>query len=146
MRVSPKKFVAVAVGSATLGLGIGAYAYFTQPGTGSGGATAGDATTIEVAATTATTLYPGTASDVDITVTNPGKGHQYVGTVTLDSVSADAAHSACDTTDFTMDAVTVNANLAGGAHTDATGSLAMADDGNQDACKGAVLTLHLSSN
>jgi hypothetical protein len=146
MRFSPKKFVAVAVGTATVGLGIGAYAYFTQPGSGTGAASAGSATAIEVVGTASTTLYPGTSSNVAITVTNPGQGHQFVGTVSLASVTTDAAHSACDMSDFTMADVPVNANLAGGGNTNVSGSLAMADDGNQDACKGAPLTLHLTSN
>ena len=98
--------------------------------------------------TAASTLYPGTTSAVNFTVDNPSAGHQYVATIHLVSVTTDAGHSGCVTSDFTMPDVTVNQDFASGnaQSVTATGTLSMANtNSSQDGCKDAPLTLNLSS-
>jgi hypothetical protein len=85
----------------------------------------------------------------------PVSGSQRVGTVTLSSITVDAAHSTCSTTvsgsnpDFTMATVPVNHvyGPGNGQSVTPTGTLTMNETGaNQDACQGATLTLHLTNN
>jgi hypothetical protein len=131
-----KKAVAVLAALVVAGVAaFGAYAYFTTTAS----------STVTLHGTTASALYPGTSSTVNFTVDNSSSGNQYVGTVHLVSVSTDAAHSSCNLSDFTMPDVVVNHDFAGGTGqtVTATGTLSMADNGNQDACQGAPLTLHL---
>lgn len=133
----------------------GAYAYFTTSGTGTGTASVGSSSTVTLHATVTGSLYPGTSSPVAFTVDNPSAGKQRVGTISLTSITADAAHSECSTVitggnpDFTMAAVAVNATFASGngQAVTPTGTLAMNETGvSQDKCQGATLTLHLSNN
>lgn len=132
-----------------------AFAYFTTTGTGTATATAGTSSAVTLHGTVSKTLYPGTSSPVTFTVDNPSPGAQQVGTITLSSITVDSAHSACSTTitggnpDFTMPEVVVNHTFASGSSQSVTptGTLTMNDTGvDQDACQGATLTLHLSSN
>jgi hypothetical protein len=145
MRFSRKQFVALAAGTLSLGVSVGAFAFFQAPGGGSGNASVGSASAIELQATTTGDLYPGgPARPVSITIENPGAGNQAVGTVSLASVTSDKP--GCDTSAFSMADVAVDANLAANESVTRTGSLAMADAGDQDACQGAALTLNLISN
>jgi hypothetical protein len=146
MQFSAKKIAAaVATGVLTVGLGAGAYAYFTAAGSGTGHASVGSASTISLTGTTTSAIYPGgPGADVSIVVLNPGSGAQKVGTVSLDSIDTPAG---CDSAWFSMSPVTVDATLAAGAQSTVHGTLMMANPGaNQNACQGAALTLHLSSN
>ena len=126
---------------------VGAYAYFTSTGTGTGSATVGHDTAFVIHGTTVDTLYPGTSTEVDFTVDNPSPGNQVLGTIHLDSVTTDVAHSGCVMTDFTMPDVVSGQDFpnGNGQGVTATGTLTMANNGNQNACKDAPLTLHLSS-
>jgi hypothetical protein len=133
----------------------GAYAYFTTSGTGTGTAAVGSSTAVTLHATVTGSLYPGTSSPVSFTVDNPSSGKQRVGTISLASITVDAAHSECSTVitggnpDFTMPAVAVNATFAGGnaQAVTPTGTLTMNETGvSQDKCQGATLTLHLTDN
>jgi hypothetical protein len=126
-----------------------AVAYFTSTGSGTGTASVGSSSAVTIHGTAASTLYPGTTSSVSFTVDNPSAGTEHVGAIHLGSVSTDAGHSTCDTTAFTMPDVTVNHTFpnGNGQSVTATGTLTMADTGvSQDACQGAPLTLHLTSN
>jgi hypothetical protein len=131
-----------------------AFAYFTASGSGTGSASVGSASNITLSGTITGTLYPaGDPASVSVDVTNPGSGSQHVGTVKLDSISADAGHSTCDVSvggtnpAFTMADIPVNQTLAGGGSTTVSGSLQMNDTGSsQNSCQGANLTLHFSSN
>lgn len=125
-----------------------AYAYFTTTGSGTGSGTTGTNSALTLHATTSPNLYPGSSSTVSFTVDNPSPGHQYVTTISLGSVTTDGSHSGCTMSDYTMPAVTVNQDVApgNGQTITATGTLTMANNGNQDACKGAPLTLNLTSN
>ena len=145
MRFTRKNLAALAAGTMTLGLGVGAYAYFQAPGDGTGTAAVGSASTIDLSATTAGSLYPGgPARTVTVSITNPGSGNQYVDDITLASV--DSNQVGCDTGDFTMADINVDADIDAGDTIQRTGSLSMANDGDQDACQGAALTLNLTSN
>jgi hypothetical protein len=145
MRFTRKKFVALAAGALSLGLTVGAYAYFSAPGSGTGSASVGTGSAITLDASTTGLLLPGgPGRDVAITVSNPGSGAQHVNTVTLDSVATGSVD--CAGTDFTMPAVSVNSTLASGDSIVKHGTLTMADNGDQNACKNASLTLNLSSN
>jgi hypothetical protein len=70
--------------------------------------------------------------------------------VHVESIAADSGHASCATADFTMADVTENHQVPAGATADAlpnNGSLVYANTAvNQDACKGATLTLTLSSS
>jgi hypothetical protein len=153
VRITRKRAVFGAFVILVLALGGIAFAYFTQAGTGTGTAAVGNSSAIQLSATTAGNLYPGGATqDVAITVTNPGSGNQYVDTITVDSISADSGHSTCDVSlnsvgsAFTMANVTVAQDITHGADVVVHGTLAMNDTGvSQNTCKGASLTLHLSS-
>jgi hypothetical protein len=132
-----------------------AFAYFTSSGSGTGTASVGSSAPVTLHATVTSSLYPGTSSPVSFTVDNPSPGSQRVGTISLDSITVDAAHSACSTTinggnpDFSMPAVTVNKVFATGSGQSVTqtGTLTMNETGvNQDACQGATVTLHLTNN
>jgi hypothetical protein len=131
-----------------------AVAYFTSGGSGSGSATVGTSSSALITQTnTLGALYPTTSQTVNLNIKNTSTGSQFVNKVHLDSIAADAAHSACDVTSsganaaFTMADVTVGETLAAGATTSKSGSLAMNDTGvSQDSCQGATLTLTFSSN
>jgi hypothetical protein len=151
VRFITKKRVAAAVAAVAIaGGGMAAYAYFTTTGAGTGSGTTGSSTPVVLHGTAATTLYPGTSSSVSFTVDNPSPGHQYVNTISLASVSVDAGHSTCVVADYTMPDVVAHQDIAGnatGAAVTATGTLSMANTAvSQDACQGATLTLHLTSN
>lgn len=156
MRWITKKRAFVALGC-TCALAVAgiAFAYFTSSGSGTGTATVGSSSAVTLHATISSSLYPGSSSPVSFTVDNPSSGVQRVGTVSLASISVDSGHSTCSTTisggnpDFTMAAVPVNQVVSpgNGQSVAATGTLAMNETGvNQDACQGATLTLHLTSN
>jgi hypothetical protein len=128
---------------------VAAFAYFTTTGTGTGSATTGTSSAVTLHGTAPDTLYPGTSSIVNFTVDNPSSGHQLVNVIHLDSVSTDPAHSTCDVSKYTMPDVSANQDVPSGSATviAATGTLTFNNAAvSQDACKGAPLTLHLSSN
>ncbi len=150
MRLTHKLKVALGATVVTVAVAGAAFAYFTTTGAGTGTGTVGTSTALVLHGTAPTTLYPGTTSVVNFTVDNSSTGHQLVGTIHLDSVSTDGAHSACVVTDFTMPDVVSNQDIAGSVTAGtitATGTLTMANTSvSQDACKNAPLTLNLSSN
>ncbi len=146
-RFGKRTCVLLAVVSAAVVAAVGGYAYFTTNGTGTGSATVGTDSGVTLYATTAGLLYPGGPSrTVSFTVDNPSSGNQWVGTIHLESVNTGVV--GCLGADFTMPDVVANQNVAPGSGIaiTATGQLSMADNGNQDPCKNASLTLNLSSN
>jgi hypothetical protein len=154
MRKFPRKALVAGGLVATLAIGGVALAFFTNSGIGTGSASVGSSSTVTLAGTITGTLYPaGAAASVDVDVTNPGSGSQYVGSVTLDHITTDLAHASCDLSvsglnpAFTMADIAVSTNLAAGADVVKSGSLQMNDTGvPQDACQHAPLTLHFTSN
>lgn len=146
-KITKKKVAALAVACGlVVSTGI-AYAYFTTTGSGTGTASTGESSELTLHGTADDTLYPGTNSPVHFTVDNDSPGHQYITTIKLDSVDVDEAHADCVTDDYTMDDVTVGEDFANGdgQAVTATGTLEMANNGDQDDCQGATLTLNLSS-
>jgi hypothetical protein len=153
--ITKRRAVFVLTAALVVAVAGGAYAYFTTAGTGTGTAAVGSSSAVTLHATVTGSLYPGTSSPVTLTVDNPSTGQQRVGTVSLTSVTVDAAHSECVVTSsgenpaFTMAAVAVNKTFAPGnaQAVTPTGTLTMNDTGiSQDKCQGATLTLHLTSN
>ncbi len=135
-----------------------ALAFWTTSGSGSDVGTAGSVGTLTVAVSLADGSHPGdgpTGAPITGTVTNETTSAISVTQVAGDPLyastnhlSVDGAHSACVLTDFTVQIdpivgapVTLAAN---GGSTPFTGRLVMAESGaNQNACQGAVLTVHL---
>ena len=160
--MTKKALVLLAVAAVAVSASVGAYAYFSSSGSGTGSATVGTTT----AATITATVTPGTgglvpggnAASVAFSILNNGSGNEFVHQLTLTSVAAypDSGHttagdliSACSSSWFSMTAVTVDHNIAGGAtYTGApNGSLNFNDSGgNQDACAGKYIVATFGSN
>jgi hypothetical protein len=151
MKRSKKTWAVIGIVAAVGLSAVGAFAYWTTSGAGTGSASvADDNGTLVLHGTAPTDLFPGGQSNVTFTADNAGATNLFVGTIHLESVTADAGHATCDTDDFTMADVVSNtmvpANTTGHA-LGGTGTLVYANTTvNQDACKGASLTLNLSSN
>ena len=126
-----------------------AYAYWTGSGSGTGTGTAGTSGTVTITGAVAPGISPGTAEAVSFTAANSSDSPIRVTTVHLESIAVDGAHATCVTSDFTMADVTENHQVPSGATVEplpVNGSLVYANTAvNQDACKGATLTLTLSS-
>jgi hypothetical protein len=107
-------------------------------------------TTLSLTATVADGIYPSGTRTVTFTASNPNVSPVYITSVSVTGMTVDAGHAGCDTAWFSMPTVTQNYEIAGNA-TDvtlpSTGTLTMANTAtNQDACKGATITLTLTSN
>jgi hypothetical protein len=147
---SKKRVIATLTVLAVLVSAVSAYAYWTTTGLGTGSASVANSNgTITLHASFAGGLTPGASEPVSFTADNPATSSLYVGTVTS-VVSIDSQHSGCLASDFTVPAVAENQRIAAGATGVAlanNSSITFADtDANQDACKGATVTLTLSSN
>lgn len=147
-----KKVVAGVAAAAIVAIGTGtAYAYWTTNGSGTGSATnASDNGTIVLHADFAAGLTPGANEPVTYTADNTGTSSMHVSTVTP-TVSIDSAHATagCLATDFTVASLNANVTVPGGASGYALGSnsITFADSAvDQNACKGATVTLSLASN
>jgi hypothetical protein len=150
-----RKRVAVGAVAAALLVGGGTVlAYWTTTGSGTGTVTAApsDGTVVLHAAidTSGHAPYPGGSNPVTFTADNAGATDLFVGTIHLASITVDAPHSTCVVADFSMSDVVSNTivlNGASGQAVSGTGSLVYANTAlDQGACKGAILTLHLTSN
>jgi hypothetical protein len=150
MSQSMKRRVLVVLGTVVAIAAVGAaIAYFTTSGSGTGSASVGSSSAVTIHGSPAGALFPGSSTTVNFTVDNPSSGSQRVNSIQLESVTTDAGHSGCVMTDFTMPNVTVSQTFpsGNGQAVTATGTLTMANTAlNQDACQGAPLTLHLTSN
>lgn len=146
-----KAAVAVAAAALTVTAAGGAFAYWTTTGSGSGSATnASSNGTIVLHAAFGDGLTPGASEPVSFTADNGGSSSLYVGTITMTGATVDAAHSGCAVGDFTMPSVdsktTVPAHSTGFA-LGGSGTVTYADtSSDQSACKGAIITLNLTSN
>ncbi len=149
MKTFMKKRVIVALSVlATLVVASSAYAYWTTTGSGTGsGSVSASNGTIVLHGTIDTALTPGATSAVHFTADNAGTSSLYVGSVHA-VVSTDKP--GCLVSDFTISDTVENQQVPAGSTGLAltgAGSIAMADTAlNQDACKGAAITLTLSSN
>ncbi len=151
-RTKKRAIIVAVVAAVALAAAIGGYAYWTANGSGTASGTAASATTdLVLHGSFPTGIFPGGSEAVTFTADNPNSGPVRLGTISLASVTPDSGHSACPTTsaDFTMAAVPVNADIApgnGNAIT-LTGTLVYHNTtSDQSACKGATLTLNLTSN
>src|SRR5690349_15787211 len=123
------------------------YAAWTTNGSGSGYAKAGTSqalTTVDVSATTAASLYPGTSGDVKLQISNP---NPYAVRVTAVSgngtITPDAGHSGCTTTGVTFtnqSSLTIDIAASSSTTTTLTGAAAMSN-ASLNACQGAVFTI-----
>jgi hypothetical protein len=169
-----KKGVAAVTSVVVLAAAGAAIAYFTSTGTGTGTASVGTSSNLTVTGTTASTLYPGTSSTVNFTVSNPSSGHEKLGSITLSAVHActgtgsswngtscsnsGTEQTTCEsfdtnassTTDnFSMPVVASNTDFGPGNNQTVTqtGTLAMNDlSSSQNACQGASLTLTFTTS
>ena len=129
---------------------VGAYAYWTTTGAGTGAqANASSNGTIVLHASWAdAALYPGGSQSVSFTADNAGASNLYVATIHTASITT--SDPGCLPADFSMPDVTSNTVVPAGASGFAlagTGTLSFANTNvSQDACKGATVTLHLTSN
>jgi hypothetical protein len=129
---------------------VAGYAYFTASGSGTGTAHVGTASSIAITGSVASDLYPGYSQAFPITVSNPGAGHQYVGTVTLSGVvpSLGGTNNSANCTpgDFTMAPVPVTTDIAATSAVTVTGTLAMTDAAtSQNGCQNNSLALSFTS-
>lgn len=149
MKFSLKKKIAAAATAATIAGSAGiAFAYWTTTGTGTGSGMVADAngTLVLHASFDDGALYPGGSVPVAFTADNAGDTDLQVGTIHSVVTTSDAE---CLASDFSIGDVAsgtvVPAGESGFALTGA-GTLAFANSAaNQDACKGATITLTLSS-
>jgi hypothetical protein len=137
------------VAAGFLGLGGVSFAYWTLTGSGSGsGGVAAGTGTVTLGASFADGIYPGGTRTVTFTASNPNTHAVRIGTVSLASVTTTAP--GCDVADFTMGPVLQGFDVAANA-TDVTlpntGTLAFANTAvNQDDCKGATITINITSD
>jgi hypothetical protein len=144
-RFSKRTWVAIVAVLAIALSAVGAFAYFTAAGSGTGNATVGAATAVTIASdANLTDLYPGGgAESVDVHVTNPGSGQQFVNDVS----GAVQDNGSCLGSWFTVDTIDLDANIAPGATVDTATDVRMNDSGtNQNACQNATLTISWTSN
>ncbi|WP_235509849.1 hypothetical protein [Arthrobacter sp. Soil761] len=141
------KIAAVAASAALVAVGgSAAYAYWSTTGSGSGqakAATTTNAVVIHVAFDE--NITPGSSKTISYTADNPNSGST---PVTLTGAVVTASGS-CDASWFAASVPTGTKTLAGNAtNVDmGTGTLTFSDSTlNQDACKGATITVTASSN
>jgi len=149
IRTKKRAIIVAVVAVVALAAAIGGYAYWTTTGTGTASGTAGTTSALVLHGSFPTGIYPGGSEPVTFTADNSNPGSVQVGTISLTGVTFDSGHSGCSAADFSMSPVVVNQEVAPGntQPITPTGTLQMADTAsNQDACKGATITLALSSN
>jgi hypothetical protein len=156
-RPSKKLTIAVAAAGIIAVGGATALAYWTNSGSGSGTATTGTNASITVnqnGFAAADALYPGgPAVPLSGTFNNTNAGAVHVTSVSATSpVTVDAAHAGagCLAADYVLGGTApVNADVAPGSPSGAWSGLTVRlnESGiNQDACKGATITIAYTSN
>jgi len=144
-----RKWLAALLGIVILAGAGAAAAFWSGSGTGTGSGTAGTGGTVTLTGVVAPGTGPGVTVPVTFKAANATTSPIRVASVHLVSVAVDAGHSACVTSDFTMPDVTQGFEVPAGATAaglPTNGQLAYADSAvSQDACKGATITLTLSS-
>jgi hypothetical protein len=148
--INKKRAVVLGVVAVLAVAGI-AVAFWTASGSGSGtGKVANSNGTLSLSGKISNELSPGSTSPVTFTASNSGTSSLQVGTI-ASVVSIDKAHAeaGCKASDFTISPTVENQTVAAGASNEALGtdgSITMADtEVSQDACKGATVSLELSS-
>jgi len=159
MRKFTRKTVAVTLATAVLLSGAGAaFAYWTNIGSGSGAATTGTTTgSITVNQTTVVPgLYPGMSTPITLagTFTNTNTGPIHVAAVTATGYTIDGAHVTAGCTvvqgNYTLGGTaTVGVDVPNGTNVGSWTGLTISMNNlgtNQDACKGATLTITYASS
>ena len=155
MRKLSKKTLAVATTVVLLSGGGAAFAYWTNTGSGTGSAASGTNLPVTVNQTsTITGLYPGqTPQTLAGDFTNPNAGPTYVTAVTATGYTIDATHvtAGCAVSgNYTLGGTAgVNADVAAGSNKGAWTGLTIVMNNlgtNQDACKGATVTITYASS
>ena len=126
-----------------------AVAFWTASGSGSG-SVANSNGTLALHGTINSQLTPGGSSSVSYSADNSNSSSLQVGTVhAVVSIDAEHAEAGCKASDFTIGDTVENQTVAAessGVALAKDGSISMADTAeNQDACKGASISLALSS-
>jgi hypothetical protein len=146
-----KRTVAILGAVAVLALAGIAIAYWTTSGSGSGsGAVAESNGTLVLHGSVTGQLTPGGSSPVTYTADNANSSSHQVGTVkAVVTIDEEHAGKGCQAADFTIADTAENQVIAPKSSSVALahdGSISMADtSANQDACKGATISLALTS-
>lgn len=157
MRRPSKKILAILLGLVMVIAGAGsAYAYWTAGGSGTGTAGTGTSTDVTINQTSVITdLGPdGAPQTLSGDFDNPSDGSIFVTAVTATGYSIDAAHVTAGCTvaqgNYTLGGTAnVSANVPTGANQGAWTGLTVVMNNlsvNQDACKGATLTITYASS
>jgi hypothetical protein len=139
-----KPAVAVAIVGGVLAIsGTAAFAYWTAQGTGTGTAKTADASqplTITQAAVSGALTPGGSALPISGSVANPNTFGVPFELTAVPSV--DSAHAGCQASWYTVTLTTSPTTVAANGSAAFSGTIAMADaPENQDACKGATVTV-----
>ena len=132
-----------------------AFAYWTRSGAGSGSGTTGTTQAVTLTPGSASSqLFPGGASAVAVTVTNPNLGAVRVGSISLDTTqgagtgfAVDGAHAACGVAALSFTTQTNGGTgwlipASGSSVLSLAGSLSMSTAA-ANACQGASFTVFL---
>lgn len=127
----------------------GAYAYWTNSGSGTGSAsTATGSAAFTVSGTAVSGLAPGAGTQpLAGTINNPGSADAYATSLTVSSVTTNQA--GCTSADYTVVAPTITGtNIAAGGNLPFSGGTIEFNNtaSNQDACKGATVTINYAVN
>ena len=142
------KIAAVAASAALVAVSGGAaYAYWSTTGSGSGSATASSGTKDVVLHTSfSADIAPGESRVVTYTADNPNTSSTVVGSLAAAVATSDP--TSCLASWFTVDAPTGSTAVLAGATGASlgTGTLTFKDTADkQDACKGATITVNVTS-
>lgn len=149
MRLTKKnKVAAVAVSAALLAAGGGAaYAYWSTNGSGTGYAAASSGTQdVVLHSSFAAGIAPGETRAVTYTADNPNTSSTVVGSLAPSVATSDPAN--CKASWFTIDATTAPVSVGPNSKGTevGTGTLTFLDTAdNQDKCKGATITVNVTS-
>jgi hypothetical protein len=145
-----KRLIAVLGAVGAVAVTAFAVAYWTGGGSGSGSAQVGTVASVTLTGAVTPGSAPGTAEPVTFTAANASASPIKVTKVHLVNITVDGGHAACETADFSMADVAEGHEVPAGATAEPlpnNGSLVYANTAvSQDACKGATLTLTLSSS
>ena len=148
-RFTKKRYLVPLAAIAVAGIASVAFGFWTGSGSGTGSGTVGSSGSVTLAGSVTPGIAPGINEPVSFTAANAGTAASQVTTVHLVSVAVDGGHAGCTTADFSMADVAEDHQVPAGATVEplpVNGSLVYANTAvNQDACKGATLTLTLSS-
>lgn len=145
-RNTRNSYVLMAAGAAALLLGGGvAFAFWTSSGTGTGSAAAATTDFVDISQVGSITgLYPGgPGQTISIEIANPNDSAVDIGEVTAEVTGTDK--DGCTAADFAISGPVFGGGTIGGGAVQAASAatISMVNDlaRNQDACKGAVVSL-----